>query len=113
MYPSQRLDFQSHLGEDNREAVYNQNAGFLATPAVPNAFNSGGDASKPKQFYYDPVTSAITSEYQGTHYELGTPLNGKIRVNSPLTWLPVDSNNGKLATWRVDYCSSSALNQQE
>lgn len=114
LYPTQRLDYMSHLGEDSREAIYNHNAGFLATPGEPNSFNADkAEASKPKVFYYDPVTSAITTEYQGTHYELGTPLNGKIRVNSPLTWLPVDYNNGKRGEWRIDYCASSAFNQQE
>lgn len=114
MYPAQRLDYYTHLGEDPREAIYHHNTAFLATPGVPNALNVNvTDASVPKKFYYDEVTSAITTEYKGTHYELGTPLNGKIRVNTPLEWLPVDYNNGKLATWRIDYCQESAFNQQE
>lgn len=114
LYPDQTLDFSTHMGEDSREAITHQNVGYLATQGATNDVNTNkADASTPKHFYYDPVTSAITAEYKGTHYELGTPLNGAIRVNTPLEWLPVDYNNAKLATWRIDYCAESAFNQQE
>lgn len=99
------------MGEDAREDIFHTNVGFLATPKVPNSINTdAADADVAKKFYYDEVTSAITTEYKGTHYELGTPLNGWIRVNTGLSWLPVDYNNGKLATWRIDYCQESAFN---